>query len=62
MNDVKRKNDPIGTIEVAGKATDANAGWMLIEHLAESCRYICLKLVRPLLASMSSHHTDLDLM
>ena len=62
MNDVKRKNDPIGTFEVAGKATDANAGWMLIDNQAESCNYICLKLVRCLLAAMSSHHTDLDLM
>ena len=56
MNDVKRTNDPIGTFEVAGKATDANAGWMLIDNQAESCGYICLKLVRPLLATMSSHH------
>ena len=49
------------TLEVAEKATDAIAmqAGMLIENLAESCSYICWKFARPLLATMSSHHSDL---
>ena len=42
-----------------GNWCHCNGGWILIDNLAESCSYISLEFVRPLLATMSSHHSDL---